>query len=57
MIDYENKRDMSCDDCGSTFEVHHEMGIEYIPQYCTFCAGEILPREERIDYEDEQLLN
>ena len=55
MIDYFNKRDMECEECGSTFTVKHEMGIEYIPQYCTFCAGEILPREERIDYEEEVL--
>ena len=57
MIDYENKRDMDCEECGATFEVNHEMGIEYIPQYCTFCAGEILPREERIDYEEDRILN
>ena len=57
MIDYFNKRDMTCEECGSTFTVKHEMGIEYIPQYCTFCAGEILPREERIDYDQEPTLN
>jgi len=55
MIDYDHKRNMTCEECGSTFTVDHEMGIEYIPQYCTFCAGEILPREERIDYEEEVL--
>ena len=54
-MDYDNKRNMTCEECGSTFTVKHEMGIEYIPQYCTFCAGEILPREERIDYEEEVL--
>ena len=57
MIDYDNQQDMDCEECGATFEVNHEMGIEYIPQYCTFCAGEILPREERIDYEEDRLLN
>ena len=48
---------MNCDECGATFEVQHEMGLQYIPQYCSFCGEEILQREERIDYEDEQLLN
>ena len=57
MIDYFNKRDMECEECGSSFTVKHEMGVEYIPQYCTFCAGEILPREERIDYDQEPTLN
>ena len=57
MIDYEDKRKMECEECGSTFEVKHEMGTHYIPQYCTFCAGEILPREERIDYDQEPTLN
>ena len=57
MIDYYEHREMNCEECGSVFEVKHEMGIEYIPQYCTFCAAEILPREERIDYEEETLLN
>ena len=55
MIDYENKRMMECEECGSRFEVKHEMGTQYIPQYCTFCAGEILPKEERIDYEEDVL--
>ena len=54
-MDYDNKRNMTCEECGSTFTVKHEMGIEYIPQYCTCCAGEILPIEERIDYEEEVL--
>jgi len=57
MIDYEDKRNMECEECGSTFEVTHEMGTKYIPQYCVFCGGEILPREERIDYDQEPLLN
>ena len=57
MIDYDNKRDMICEECNASFEINHEMGIEYIPQYCTFCAGEILPKEERIDYEEERILN
>ena len=57
MIDYYEHREMNCEECGSTFEVKHEMGVEYIPQYCTFCAGEILPREERIDYDQEPTLN
>ena len=57
MIDYYEHREMNCEECGATFEVKHEMGVEYIPQYCVFCAGEILPREERIDYEEEPLLN
>ena len=57
MIDYDNKRKMECEECGSMFEVKHEMGTHYIPQYCVFCAGEILPREERIDYDQEPLLN
>ena len=57
MIDYFNKRDMTCEECGSTFEIKHEMGTQYIPQYCVFCAGEILPREERIDYDQEPTLN
>ena len=57
MIDYFDKRDMTCEECGSIFEVKHEMGVEYIPQYCVFCSSEILPREERIDYDNEPLLN
>ena len=57
MIDYFDKRDMTCEECGAIFEVKYEMGVEYIPQYCVFCAGEILPREERIDYDQEPLLN
>ena len=57
MIDYDNQRDMICEECGASFEIKHEMGIEYIPQHCTFCAGEILPREERIDYEEDRILN
>ena len=57
MIDYGNKQDMNCDECGATFEVQHEMGLQYIPQYCSFCGEEIPLREERIDYEDEQILN
>ena len=54
---YENTRNMNCEECGASFEVKHEMGVEYIPQYCVFCSGEILPREERIDYDHEPLLN
>ena len=57
MIDYDNTRKMECEECGSTFTVKHEMGIEYIPQYCVFCSSEILPREERIDYDQEPTLN
>lgn len=57
MIDYDIKRKMECEECGATFEVTHEMGVEYIPQYCVFCGGEILPREERLDYDEEPLLN
>ena len=48
---------MECEECGATFEVTHEMGVEYIPKYCVFCGGEILPREERLDYDEEPLLN
>ena len=55
MNDYDNKQKMECEECGSMFEVIHEMGTQYIPQYCTFCAGEILPTEERIDYEEDVL--
>ena len=57
MNDYENKRDMSCDDCGAEFEIQHEMGLQYIPQYCSFCGEEISLGEERIDYEEEPTLN
>ena len=48
---------MDCDECGATFEVQHEMGLQYIAQYCSFCGEEIIQKEERIDYEDERLLN
>ena len=57
MIDYGEKQDMDCDECGATFEVQHEMGLQYIAQYCSFCGEEIIQKEERIDYEDERLLN
>ena len=54
---YENTRHMNCEECGASFEVEHEMGLQYIPQYCVFCSNEILPKEERIDYEQERILN
>ena len=54
---YENTRHMNCEECGASFEVEHEMGLQYIPQYCVFCSNEILPKEERIDYEEERILN
>ena len=57
MIDYGDKRNMTCEECGSTFEVEHEMGLHYIPQYCVFCSNEIPLREERIDYDEERTLN
>ena len=56
-MDYDYTRKMECEECGSTFEVKHEMGIEYIPQYCVFCAAEILPKEEVIGWDEEPLLN
>ena len=54
---YENTKNMSCEECGASFTVEHEMGIQYIPQHCVFCGNEILPREERIDYDEERILN
>ena len=57
MNDYYEHREMNCEECGSTFKVKHEMGIEYIPQYCVFCATEILPKEEVIGWDEEPLLN
>ena len=43
---------MFCDECGADFTVEHEMGIQYIPHYCTFCGEEIYREEENIDYEE-----
>ena len=51
-----DERKMFCEECGAAFQIEHEMGWDYIPQYCVFWAGEILPKEERIDY-DESVLN
>jgi len=48
----ENCIEMFCDECGADFTIEHEMGIQYIPHYCTFCGEEIYREEENIDYEE-----
>ena len=39
-------------ECGADFNIEHDMGIRYIPQYCTFCGAECYKEDERLDYEE-----
>ena len=43
---------MFCEECGADFNIEHDMGIRYIPQYCTFCGAECYKEDERLDYEE-----
>ena len=48
----ENCIEMFCEEGGADFTIEHEMGLQYIPHYCTFCGEEIYREEENIDYEE-----
>ena len=50
----ENNIELFCEDCGAEFQVEHEMGLEYIPHYCTFCGTEIYTEEEPIEIDDDE---
>ncbi len=52
----ENNIGLFCEDCGAEFQIEHEMGLDYIPHYCTFCGTEIYIEEEpiEIDYDEEE---
>lgn len=30
-----------CEECGADFIIEHEMGFDYIPNFCVFCRSEI----------------
>ncbi len=47
--------ELVCEDCGAEFDIQHEMGLLYIPQYCVFCSTEIYHNEDRL-IEIEELL-
>ena len=32
---------LTCEECGGKFKVEHDMGYDYIPQFCVFCQSEI----------------
>ena len=48
----ENIINMFCEECGADFNIEHDMGIRYIPQYCTFCGAECYKEDESLDYEE-----
>jgi len=52
----ENCIELFCHECSAEFTIEHELGLEYIPHFCTFCGEEIYREEEIIDYEDEKEL-
>ena len=51
----ENSIELFCEECGAEFQVEHEMGLDYIPHYCTFCGAENYREEEPIEIDDEAL--
>ncbi len=53
MNDNENTVKLFCEECGADFHIEHEMGLQYIPHYCTFCGVEIYHEEEPIELDDE----
>ena len=55
MHDNENTVKLFCEECGADFHIEHEMGLQYIPHYCTFCGVEIYHEEEPIEIDDEAL--
>ena len=54
MHDNENTVSLFCEECGADFHIEHEMGLNYIPHYCTFCGTEIYHEEEKIEVEEEE---
>ena len=50
---YMLNEDFTREECGADFTIEHEMGLQYIPHYCTFCGSEIYREEENIDYDKE----
>ena len=53
MHDNENTVSLFCEECGAEFHIEHEMGLHYIPHYCTFCGTEIYHEEEPIEVEED----
>ena len=49
-----SEKELFCEECGGHFIVEHEMGFEYIPQYCVFCRSEIYT-EDVFDAEQQML--
>ena len=47
--------ELVCEDCGANFEISHEMGIQYIPQYCVFCSKEIYHNDDELNEMEEML--
>ena len=45
----ENCIELFCHECSAEFTIEHELGLEYIPHFCTFCGEEIYREEEIID--------
>ena len=54
MNDNENTVSLFCEECGAEFHIEHEMGLQYIPHYCTFCGVEIYHEDEPIEVDDEE---
>jgi len=54
-MDRDRTIELICEDCGAEFDIQHEMGLHYIPQYCIFCSKEIYHNEDRL-IEIEELL-
>ena len=45
--------ELLCEECSAEFKIEHDMGLQYIPQYCPFCKEEIYdPTEEKYDEEN-----
>ena len=55
-MDEDRTIELVCEDCGANFDISHEMGIQYIPQYCVFCSKEIYHNDDKLN-EIEELLH
>ena len=53
MNNNENTVSLFCEECGADFHFEHEMGLQYIPHYCTFCGTEIYVEDEPIELDEE----
>jgi len=46
--------ELFCEECSAEFTVTHDMGIQYIAHFCTFCGNEIINEDKEFDYEEPE---